>query len=65
MVSSQLSHIMMFSQGGQGKMTSWPVQSAAMPAQPGRLSTIYLLFVFLRSAHVEPSNRLSDPLAAS
>lgn len=25
----------------------------------------YLFFVFLRSAHVEPSNRLSDPPAAS
>jgi hypothetical protein len=37
--------------------------SSARQAQPSNYR--YLLFVFLRSAHMEPGNRLSDPPAAS
>lgn len=53
--------------GLAGKMKSWAVQSAAMPARPEAWHSNYryLFFVFLRSAHVEPSNRLSDPPADS
>lgn len=40
--------------------------SHASSAREARHSNYrYLYFVFLRSAHVEPSNRLSNPLAAS